>query len=221
MADRTSTEPHKRAYHSPERRRQAEETRRRILDAARELFMSAGYAGTTVEAVATAAGVSPKTVSAVFGSKREMLAALVSFTAFGRHFQEIRGHFLAVSDPRRRVELAAQLTRQAYETLAPEFDLLRGVHAVAPELADLARQVGARRRQNLTYLVVYLRERGVLHGGLSQEEATDVAWALTGFDLYRALVIECGWAPDRYETWLAGVLIQHLLGPQEDNGRPE
>jgi AcrR family transcriptional regulator len=219
MADRPSTGSHKRAYHSPERQRQAEKTRRRILDAARTLFLSAGYAGTTVEAVATAAGVSPKTVAAVFGSKREILAALVSIPAFGRPFQEIRGQFLEVTEPRRRLELVAQLTRQAYETLTPELDLLRGAHAVAPELADLARQVGARRRQNLTYLMAFLQERGMLCEGLSEEEATDVAWALTSFDLYRALVVECGWEPDRYAAWLADVLIQRLLGPEEGSAK--
>src|SRR6266568_126596 len=54
----------KRPYHSRARQRQAEETRQRILAATRDLFASRGYAGTTLEAVAQIAEVSPKTVSA-------------------------------------------------------------------------------------------------------------------------------------------------------------
>ncbi len=168
--------------------------------------------GATLDAIATAADVSPKTVSAAFGSKRGLLAALVSPPSFGQRFQELRGELVSAPDPRRRVELVARLTRQADDTLTPEFDLLRGASAVAPEVAEVAQQVGAR-RQNQTYLIAYLVERRVLRSGLSPEEATDTLWALTGYDLYRALVGECGWAPERYETWLAGVLIQRLLTP--------
>ncbi len=214
MTERSLSERVRRPYHSPTRRRQAEDTRRRIQDAARALFLSAGYAGTTLEAIAAAAAVSPKTVAAAFGSKRGMLAALVSPPAFGHRFQELRDALVAAPDPRRRLEIVAQLTRQAYEALAPEFDLLRGASAVASELAEVARQVGMRRRQNQTYLIAYLSEHGALRGDLASEEATDVLWALTGYDLYRALVVERGWAPARYEAWLADVLIERLLAPR-------
>jgi hypothetical protein len=45
-----------------------------------------------------------------------------------------------------------------YEAWAPEFDLLRAAGAVAPELAEVARQVAARRRQNQTRLIAYLSD---------------------------------------------------------------
>lgn len=56
-----------------------------------------------------------------------------------------------------------------------------------------------------------LHEQGVLRSGLSFEEATDVLWALTSYDVYRMLVVEQSWEPERYETWLAQLLVQHLL----------
>src|SRR4051794_40300171 len=40
-----------RPYHSPIRQQQADETRRRILDAARRLLLERGYDGTTIESV--------------------------------------------------------------------------------------------------------------------------------------------------------------------------
>ena len=51
-----------RSYTSQLRADQAIQTRRRIVDAAAELFAERGYAATTIDAVAAAAGVSRKTV---------------------------------------------------------------------------------------------------------------------------------------------------------------
>jgi AcrR family transcriptional regulator len=79
----------KRPYHSQVRQRQAEETRRHILVAARSLFESRGYAVTTLEAIAELAEVSPKTVTAVFGSKRVLLAEVINPEAFSTPVQQL------------------------------------------------------------------------------------------------------------------------------------
>jgi AcrR family transcriptional regulator len=214
VAGSPASEAGRRRYHSPARRHQAEQTRRRILDAARDRFRSAGYAGTTLEAIATGAGFSVKTVVAAFATKRGILAALVdpllSPTLTGELLEQLR----STEDPRRRVELVARLTRRVYEAMAPEFDLLHGASAVAPELAAVARQVGARRRENQQRLVSFLTERKRLRGGLEPREALDVLWALTSYDLFRMLVRDCGWQPDRYEAWLAELLTHRLLEPE-------
>jgi AcrR family transcriptional regulator len=201
----------KRPYRSRVRQRQAEETRRRILAATRELFANRGYGGTTLEAIAEMAEVSPKTVAAVFGSKRALLAEVINPDAFSTHVQQLLEELRATPDPSRRLLLVAQITRQAYEPLVSELELLRTAGAVAPELEDLAQQIEARRRQNQTRLIAYLHEQGALRHGLSFEETADVLWALTSYDVYRMLVVERGWKPVRYETWLAQLLIEHLL----------
>ncbi len=154
-----------------------------------------------------------ETVSAVFGSKRALLAELINPDAFGPHFQHLLDQLRATPEPSRRLSLVAQMTCQGYEPVVPELELLRTAGAVAPELADLAQQVESRRRQNHARLVGYLHEQQVLRHGLPLEEATDLLWALTGYDLYRMLVVERRWPPERYETWLAQLLIQHLLQP--------
>ena len=201
----------KRPYHSQVRQRQAEETRRRILAAAGELFASRGYAVTTLKAVAEVAEVSSKTIAAVFGSKRALLAKVINPEAFSTPVKLLIEELRTTEDPSRRLSLVAQITRQAYEPLASSLELLRTAGAVAPELADLAQQVEARRRQNQARLIASLHEQGVLRSGLSFEEATDVLWALTSYDVYRMLVVEQSWEPERYETWLAQLLVQHLL----------
>jgi len=215
MENASQSREGKRPYHSRVRQRQAEETHQRLLAVARELFATRGYANTTLEMIAEAAEVSPKTVSAVFGSKRGILTAVVNPKAFGSHVQQMLDELRTSVDPSQRVSLVAQITRQAYEPLVSELELLRTAGAVAPELADLARQVEARRRQNQGRLVAYLDEHRMLRQGLLLEEATDLLWTLTSYDLYRMLVVECRWEPVRYETWLAQLLIQQLLQPVE------
>jgi AcrR family transcriptional regulator len=218
MTDAAQSGQKKRPYRSRARQRQAEETRRRILAATRELFATRGYAGTTVEAIAGVAEVSPKTVSAVFGSKRAILAEVVNPGAFSPEVQQLIEELRATPEPSDRVALVARVTRQAYEPLAPELELLRTAPGVAPELAELAREIEVRRRRNQSRLVVYLQEHGALRRGLQVEQATDALWALTSYDLYRKLVVEQGWAPERYEKWLAQLLTEQLLQPATSEG---
>jgi len=216
MKQATKSERKKRPYHSRVRQRQAEETCRRILTAARSLFESQGYAATTLEAIAEIAEVSPKTIAAVFGSKRALLAEVINPEAFSTPVQQLIEELRASEDPSRRLSLVAQITCRAYEPLTSSLELLRTAAALAPELADLAQQVEARRRQNQARLIASLHEQGVLRPTLSFEEATDVLWALTSYDLYRMLVVEQRWEPTRYETWLAQLLIQQLRQPADE-----
>jgi hypothetical protein len=82
---------------------------------------------------------------------------------------------------------------------------------VAPELADLAQQVEARRRQNQARLIASLHQAEALRHDHEVEETTDFLWALTSYDLYPMLVVRQGWEPVRYEMWLARLLIEHSL----------
>ena len=213
MTDKHSRGAARRPYHAPARRRQAEQTRARILLAARDLFRSIGYAATTMEAIASSAKVSAKTVEAAFGSKRGVLAAVVDPLASGGPPSELVVQVRATEDPRHRIRLVAELTQRAYEASVPEFELMRGAAAVAPEIVAVAGQVEARRRANQARLVTYLLERGVLRTDLAPDEAIDIVWALTSYDVYRALVTQRCWPAGRYQDWLASTLADSLLGP--------
>lgn len=142
-----ASEEKKRAYHSRVRQRQADETRRHILVAAQVQFERSGYALTTMETIAEEAEVSPKTVAAVFGSKSALLAEVINPEGFSASAQRLIEEIRGCEDPKRRLELVARLTRQAYEPQVRSLELLRTAGAVVPELGELAQQVEARRRQ--------------------------------------------------------------------------
>src|SRR4051812_3313727 len=61
------------AYDNSSRAAAAGATRTKVLAAARDAFLTSGYAGTTIRAVAEAAGVSQETVYKRFGNKARLL----------------------------------------------------------------------------------------------------------------------------------------------------
>lgn len=205
----------RRVYHSPARQSHAEQTRQRILAAGRSLFAERGYAGTTLEAIAEEAGVSPKTVVAAFASKRGVLVEALDPDALNGPYLEALTRLRAEEDPPRRLQLVATLVRQVYEASAKELDLLYGGRAIAPELAEISATIEERRRQHQRRLLTFLSEHSALHTGLSPDEAADEVWALTSFDLYRMLVLRRGWTADRYEEWIAALLIERLLADRQ------
>lgn len=210
-SEHDTTSGAKRTYHAPARQRQAEEHRRSILLAARRLFTERGYAGTTLEAIAEAARVSPKTVVAKFGAKRSILAEVLDPAGLDSRHAVVIEQLRAAHDPRARLALVARLTRDVYSAGVPQFELLRGARSVAPELTAVSATVERRRWQQQARLIGLLRQQGALRTDRTDEQATDELWALTSFDLYRLLVVQTGWTPERYETWLSEVLAERLL----------
>ena len=57
--------------------RQPRETRRHILDAAYELFYKEGFAQTSIDAVAAAAGITKRTLYYHFDSKQSLVEAVL------------------------------------------------------------------------------------------------------------------------------------------------
>ena len=203
----------KRAYKSLVRERQAGDTRRRIVEAARRLLQSDGYAGMTVEAIARRAEVSAQSVYAIFKSKTGILTALLDQSAFGSDYEDAVLRALSASDPEIRLRLAAPIARQIHDAQSATFDLLRGAGVVAPELAKLERQREGLRYERQERMIVSLRQAGSLRPELDDATARDIFWTLTGGDLYRLLVRERGWSSQKYQDWLADTLVHSLLSP--------
>jgi len=122
-----------------------------------------------------------------------LLAEVINPEAFSPSVRQLIEELRATENVSRQFSLVAQITHQAYEPLASSLELLRTAGAEAPELADVAQQIEARRRQNQGRLIASLHEQGLLRHSLPLEEAVDVLWALTSYDLYRMLVVERGW----------------------------
>jgi len=202
-------------YKSLVRERQAADTRRRIVEATRQLLQREGYAGMTVEAIARRAEVSAQSVYAIFKSKTGILVALLDESAFGPGYEEAVHKALSANDPGTRLRLAAPIARHIHDAQSSTYDLLRGAGVVAPELAKLEHQRECLRYEREERMIISLRDAGSLRPELDYTTARDIFWMLTGRDIYRMLVRECGWSSQKYQDWLADTLVPSLLGPQK------
>jgi AcrR family transcriptional regulator len=202
-----------RTYHSPTRQRQADDTRKRIVEAGRTLLIAKGFDGMTIEGVAREAGVAPQTVYAVFGSKRGIVATLMDRARFGPDYAEMVARTREETDPAVRLTLTAGVARRVYDAERGELDVLRAAGVVAPELAAMARKRERERYDGQGSTIHLMVEQHRLRADLDAPAARDVLWALTGREPYRLLTIERGWSSDRYERWLGGLLQAALLAP--------
>ena len=116
-------------------------TRRRIVDAAAELFIADGYGATTLEQIAARAGVAVQTVYFHFGNKRTVLKEAVDVAAVGDDepvamldrpwLEEAR----AEPDPRRVIALWTGYGRGIVTRVGPIMRVVRDAAAVDPEMA--------------------------------------------------------------------------------------
>jgi AcrR family transcriptional regulator len=192
-------------------------TRRRIVGAARELFEARGYAGTTIDAVAEAAGVSRRTVFLSVGSKAELLKTAWDWAVVGDDEpvpMAERPHVLAmqeVTDPDALVRLWADQVLGVGDRLAPlEVVLNRAVDADA-EAAALRARIDVERQGGARMFVSHLAGVGGLREGLSVDEAVDMCWILMNPLLQGRLRTERGWTREAVEDWLVRLTTASLL----------
>jgi AcrR family transcriptional regulator len=209
----------KRPYQSLVRERQADDTRRRIVEAARQLLQTEGYDGMTIEAIARRAEVSAPSVYAIFKSKTGLLIALLDQSMFGADYEGVVRETLSATDPETRLRRAAAVSRQIRSSQRAAFDLMRSAGVVAPELAKLEQQREHLRYEKEEGMINFLRDTGTLRSGLSHRTARDIFWMLTGGDVYRMLVRERAWSPQKYQNWLADTLVRSLLRKRESRSK--
>jgi AcrR family transcriptional regulator len=206
----------KRSYSSAKRDAQASETRRSILDAAHELFIAAGYAATTIQAISERAGVAVQTVYAVFGNKRELLRQLIERTITGDDEPAPitdRAEASAVAaepDARRRAELDAALSRSIHERVAPIVRVAGEAAASDPELAAVMEAVKSARREEMVASARMLAGPQGLR--TSAEEAAATLYVLYSPQVADMLILDHGWTSERYEKWLARMLLETVIG---------
>jgi len=198
-----------RRYHSPQRQEQANATRRHILDAALRLFTTHGYAAVTMEMIARAADVSPATVYLHFAGRSAIVGALADDVAAAPDLSV--EHVLQEADPLEQLRIGARILRALNERAWLIADILRSLRGSDAELTRLWSVWQERHLDAVRRGITALATRTPLRAGLTPEEAVDVLYAVAGTEVYRALVTERGWTPERYEGWLFHFACRELL----------
>ena len=200
-----------RRYDSPTRRAQAEETRRAIAAAARELFLERGWAGTRVRDVAVLAGVSEPSVYAVYRNKAGLAMALLdSLDDDADPMRMLRELDEAEGRPGGPAAVLLSFDRRLFEHGGDEITVIREAGRTNPELAEVVvqgRQRGDRNRRR----IFRSWPEGTLQEGLDVDGARDIYAALSNVDVYLVLTRERGWKPDRVEEWWVETMARLIL----------
>ncbi len=221
MEQKSSAVNTRRRYDSSGRRERARQVRDQITGIARDLFLSHGYADTTVAAIAAAAHVSVETIYKGFGGKPGLVRAIIEKGLAGEDPvpAEQRSDRIRDTEPDPRKILAAwgAFTAELAPRVIPVLTLARDAAAGDPEIAALLDEISAARLKRMTVNARGLAGAGHLRPGISLEEAADILWAYSSPELYELLVIGRGWPADRYGRFIADALTAALL-PAEGGG---
>lgn len=202
-----STRP--RTYSSPRRTEQASKTRRKIAAEARKLFVSRGFAGTTIEMIADGAGVAVPTVYATYGSKRAIMRQLFEDVVAK---ESLRAELAKDDDPQKQLRLIVDFDVRLFTEGADLFAALRGAGSQDRTLDRIRIEGENRRRRGLAEIVRSWSEKGALRKDVSEKEALDIMWAMMSDLLYTLFIRGNRWPAERYKLWLATTLETLVLG---------
>jgi len=188
-----------------------------VIEAARTLFLERGYAATTIEAISDLSDVPPATVYRLFSSKLGILKALLHVLIAGDDqavAMQDRPHvraLLANPDPRNQLSGLAGIIGGIMSRAEPLYRILLSAAGSDPDAAALLAELTRQRQQGQGQIARSLARAGALRPKLGERNAADIIHALTLPEVYRLLVCDRGWSPQRYEQWLTDILISQLL----------
>ena len=191
--------------------------RRAVVDAARALFLERGYAGTTIDAISDRADVPGATIYRLFSSKLGILKALLDVSIAGDDAAVAMPDrpgtraLFTTADPAEQLSAFARFTRDINSRAAPVYQILASAAEADPAAAGLLAEYTRQRHEGQRQIARSLARRGALRAELRARDAEDIIHALMSPDVYRLLVVDRGWAPDRYAEWLSNLLVDQLL----------
>lgn len=198
--------------HSPSRRaRQAAQTRRDILLAARTLFAEKGYAATTLAEIAAAAGASVQTIYDSVGSKAELVSALNDLIDEEGGVAPLAARIPTETDPRALLDIAVSISHSICERCGDIIGAVYGGANVEPALAMVRDESRSRHRSGIAWLTRRLADLTALRSDLDVDRAADIIAVLTDPQVVRTFVVYYGWAWDDWHAWTVDTLAQRVL----------
>ena len=197
----------------------SESTRRRILDAARQLLEDAGGAPVSMREIATAAGVTRQLLYLHFDSRADLL------------LQVSRAADLEARTPgaQNRVDAAPDAATALRRTVALQGRIKPRIHAVARAVdrlrhtdADAAGVWDERERARLDRcraVVARLAAEGRLREGWTVRTAAQLVWSATSLRAWEELVVEQGWSTRAWVQRTTTVLEQALVAGDDPPAR--
>jgi AcrR family transcriptional regulator len=208
----------KRSYDASRRREQARVRRLAVVLAARDLFERDGFRPTTIAAIAARAGVSEEGIYKGFGTKAALAKAVFDIVIAGDDepvpvAERPAVHAIrAEPDVRRKIAMFVDGLVERQARSARVQILIRDARHVDESLAPIWSTLMDEGLTGMTMLGSHLLDSGQLRAGITLDEVRDVLWNYLAIDHYERLVLQQGWAQERYSRWLAHA-ITHAICP--------
>jgi AcrR family transcriptional regulator len=205
-------------YRSQLRSEQAAATRALVLDAATRLFVDRGYAATSIDAIAEAAGVGRSTVFAAAGGKSWLLKTAYDRAIVGDDEpvsllqRPAARKLFKMSDPVQIVAGYAGIIAEGAERVSAICEAIHSAVGCDPEVADLWMEIGEQRLNGAAAFAKLISQKGGLRDGLTAARARDIISIFNDPTLHHVLVGLRGWSQGRYRDWLVESLQRQLLG---------
>ena len=179
----------KRRYVQRRRAESAQQTRERILEAARSSLRSGPLGAVKVDDIAREAGVARSTLYVLFGSRAGLFDALAVALLQLAGFERLVAAFRL---PDARMALLESL-RAGTEAYASEPDVARSILTLAatdPDAAVAVQRFERGRWPGMRTLAGRLESQGYLRHDVSRDEAAQILWVLTSFPTFDQLFRE-------------------------------
>src|SRR5580704_4719857 len=183
--------PLSRPYHAPQRAAAAARTREAIVTAAKDAFERLGCPGATMRGIADQAGVSVKTVEALYRTKAELRKHVVDYAIPG----DLR--------PRQVTDIA--------ERSAQVFWVVEQAAPADPDIAGLWAQMTDNRRFGARWAATTLLGKPGLPPHVGERYAEEVFWLAIDPGTYRSLTLGRGLNLADFETWIRNFYDKMLL----------
>lgn len=201
---------------SPKGQARTRLARRAVIDAARSLFIEAGYAATTIAAISRRADVPEPTVYRLFSSKLGILKVVLDVSIAGDDAPVAVPERSGVArlfdepDPHKVLAGFAAVTTQINQRTNDLYTVLSRAADSDAEAAALFAALRQQRDRGQEQIVQALHRERQLRAGLTARDAADLVHALMSPEVYRLLVTDRGWTPARYQHWITDSLRHHL-----------
>ena len=173
-----------RPYHAPQRAAAAARTREAIMTAAKDAFERLGWPGATMRGIADQAGVSVKTVEALYRTKAELLKHVVDY---------------AIAGDLRPIPVTGREPVAAMEAPADQ------------DIAGLWGQMSDNRRFGARWAATTLLGKPGVPPHVGQDYAEEVFWLAIDPGTHRSLTLGRGLSPAGFETWIRNLYDKMLL----------
>ena len=207
-----------RSYRSELRQEQAEQTRSRVISAAGRLFGEHGYARTTLNKIADAAGVSPETVQG-HGPKAALLIAAIQYAAVGVSGEdnilnlEIGRPFVAMDDRDEALDYFVEAHSEIHQRTAGLARALTSGADADPELDRYRTNLVVGVTSQVRRVLNLFRDRGWLRDDVPFDDLVATAAIISGIDTYLRMTQHEGWSIPRYQRWCRRTIAETVFGP--------